>query len=270
MIIDWFTVGAQALNFLVLVWLMKRFLYKPVLEAIEQRESKIAAELSDADSKQKAANMEHDEFRQKNEAFDRDRASLLAKAQGEADAQRKTLLEDAVAEVDALAAKRTQALQADMDAMHRNLEAMAQGEVWAIVRTTLADLASSSLEDRIGEVFLRRLGELDPQAKSEFTKAIADDSEPTILATAFDLPDPRRAEVQKSFQEAFSTGTILRFETHPELVGGFELSSHGQKLTWSIAGYVASLESNIREVLEREADAKPRSEPTTNFVEKST
>src|ERR1035441_6695689 len=38
MLIDWFTVGAQALNFLVLVWLMKRFLYKPILDAIDERE----------------------------------------------------------------------------------------------------------------------------------------------------------------------------------------------------------------------------------------
>ena len=39
MLIDWFTVGAQVLNFLILVWLMKRFLYKPVLDAIDARET---------------------------------------------------------------------------------------------------------------------------------------------------------------------------------------------------------------------------------------
>ena len=42
MLIDWFTVGAQALNFLILVWLMKRFLYKPILHAIDAREKRIA------------------------------------------------------------------------------------------------------------------------------------------------------------------------------------------------------------------------------------
>jgi F-type H+-transporting ATPase subunit b len=51
MLIDWFTVGAQALNFLVLVWLMKRFLYKPILDAIDEREKRIAAELANADAK---------------------------------------------------------------------------------------------------------------------------------------------------------------------------------------------------------------------------
>jgi F-type H+-transporting ATPase subunit b len=51
MLIDWFTVAAQALNFFVLVWLMKRFLYKPILNAIAEREKKIASELANADKK---------------------------------------------------------------------------------------------------------------------------------------------------------------------------------------------------------------------------
>ena len=38
MLIDWFTVGAQALNFVILVWLLKHFLYKPILNAIDVRE----------------------------------------------------------------------------------------------------------------------------------------------------------------------------------------------------------------------------------------
>ena len=50
MLIDWFTVAAQALNFLILLWLMKRFLYAPILHAIDAREQRIAAELKDADA----------------------------------------------------------------------------------------------------------------------------------------------------------------------------------------------------------------------------
>ena len=65
MLIDWFTVGAQALNFLILVWLMKRFLYKPILHAIDEREKRIAAELADADKKKAEAQKESDEFKHK-------------------------------------------------------------------------------------------------------------------------------------------------------------------------------------------------------------
>ena len=62
MLIDWFTVGAQALNFIVLVWLLKRFLYKPILNAIDAREKLIAAKLADADTKVAEAKKERDAF----------------------------------------------------------------------------------------------------------------------------------------------------------------------------------------------------------------
>ena len=62
MLIDWFTVGAQALNFIILVWLMKRFLYKPILDAIDAREKQIAAELADADREEGRRPEERDEF----------------------------------------------------------------------------------------------------------------------------------------------------------------------------------------------------------------
>ena len=68
MLIDWFTVGAQVLNFLILVWLMKRFLYKPILHAIDAREKRIATELADADAKKAEARTEREELRHKNEA----------------------------------------------------------------------------------------------------------------------------------------------------------------------------------------------------------
>jgi F-type H+-transporting ATPase subunit b len=68
MLIDWFTVGAQTLNFLILVWLMKRFLYKPIRHAIDEREKRIAAELANADKKKAEAQKQSDAFRHKTEA----------------------------------------------------------------------------------------------------------------------------------------------------------------------------------------------------------
>ena len=95
MLIDWFTVAAQALNFLILVWLMKRFLYQPILHAIDEREKRIAAELADADAKKAEAQKERDEFQHKNEEFDQQRAALLTKATDEAKAERQRLLDEA-------------------------------------------------------------------------------------------------------------------------------------------------------------------------------
>jgi F-type H+-transporting ATPase subunit b len=56
--INWFTVIAQVINFLLLVWLLKRFLYKPILKAIDEREGKIASQIKDAEEKEKTAKKE--------------------------------------------------------------------------------------------------------------------------------------------------------------------------------------------------------------------
>ncbi len=68
MLIDWFTVGAQVLNFLILVWLLQHFLYKPILAAIDAREKRIADQFAGATAKQVDAQKEHDEFDAKNKA----------------------------------------------------------------------------------------------------------------------------------------------------------------------------------------------------------
>src|SRR5580765_3724482 len=106
MLIDWFTVGAQALNFLVLVWLLKRFLYKPILNAIDAREKRITAELADADAMRGEAQKQRDEFQHKNEEFDRQRAALLDKATEQAKTERQRLIDEARTAADALGAKR--------------------------------------------------------------------------------------------------------------------------------------------------------------------
>src|ERR1700682_4237956 len=105
MLIDWFTVGAQAINFVILVWLLKRFLYKPILDAIDAREKRVAAELADADAKKAEAQKERDEFQRKNTEFDQQRAALLTKATDEAKVERQRLLDEARKAADTLSAK---------------------------------------------------------------------------------------------------------------------------------------------------------------------
>ena len=84
MLIDWFTVAAQAANFLILVWLLKRFLYQPILKALDAREQRIAAELADADTKRAEALAEREAYKRKNAEFDGQRPKrVIIKVMGE-------------------------------------------------------------------------------------------------------------------------------------------------------------------------------------------
>ena len=74
------------------MWLLRRFLYKPILKAIDDREKNIAAQLKDAEAKKAEAKKEQDEFRQKNEEFDKQKNELMSKAVAETDVERQNSL----------------------------------------------------------------------------------------------------------------------------------------------------------------------------------
>ena len=260
MLLDWFTIGAQALNFLILVWLMKRFLYKPILNAIDAREKLIAKELADADAKKSEAQKERDEFQKKNEEFDQQRAALLTKATDEAKAERLRLVEEARKAADALSAKRQESLVNDAHNLNQAISRLAQKEVFAITRKALTDLATTSLEERMGEVFDRRLRELDDKSKSVLGEALKKNSEPALIRSTFDLPAAQRAAIQNALNETFSAEIHIRFETSPDLVSGIELSANGQKVGWTIADYLASLEKGVGELLKEKDKPVPKPE----------
>jgi F-type H+-transporting ATPase subunit b len=262
MLIDWFTVAAQTLNFLILVWLMKRFLYKPILNAIDAREKRIATELADAEAKKAEAQKERDEFQHKNEEFDHERAALMSKATDEANAQHLKLLDEARRDADALRVKRQEALRNEQRNLNQEIIRWTQKEVFAIARKTLADLAATSLEERMSDMFNHRLRELTGAAKEQLAAALKTSTQPARVRSAFELPPVQTAAIQKAVNETFSADIHIQFETAPELVGGIELSANGQKVAWSIADYLATLEKRASELLHEEvkpkADAGPK------------
>ncbi|HHV25334.1 MAG: F0F1 ATP synthase subunit B [Methanosarcina sp.] len=269
MLIDWFTIIAQALNFLILVWLLKRFLYKPILNAIDAREKKVADELADADAKEAEAKKEKEEFRRKNEEFDQQRAVLMNRAKEEVQAERQRLLEAARKEASDLRAKQQEALRNDKQNLNEAISRRAQQEVFAIARKVLKDLAGMSLEKRTVEVFARKLHELKGEEKEQLSSALSASSGSVLVSTAFELPQAQRDLVKKAIKEALDIEIQLRFETAPDLVNGIELTTDGQKVAWSIADYLTSLENSIDELLNERprSEAKSESEPESDESE---
>ena len=261
MLIDWFTVAAQLLNFLILVWLMKRFLYKPVLNAIDAREQRIARELADAAAKQAEAGKERDAFRQRNEDFDQQRAALLEQATSEVASKRQQLLDAAHAAADALLASREQKLRSEAASLNQAIRQQTRQEVFAITRKALTELASASLEAGATTEFIRRLHLLEPDEKSRLGNALAGATEAILVRSAFELPPAQRAAIQNAVREVFASEQPLQFDTSNKLIGGIELSVNGQRVAWSIDAYLTSLEDDVSQLLRENAPA-PASSPT--------
>jgi F-type H+-transporting ATPase subunit b len=261
MLIDWFTVGAQIVNFLILVWLLKRFLYKPILDAIDAREKRIAAELADADKKKAEAEKERTDFEDKNKALDQQRSALLGKAADEAKAERERLIDQAKKDAESLRVTQADALRGDQIRMASEITLLAEKEVFAIARKALTDLATVSLEERVGEVFTRRLRELDPKTKGLLGDALKKSPQPALVRSAFDLPADQKAAIQNAFNETFSAVVRIKFEDSQDVVCGIELTANGQKVAWSIASYLTELSKKVSDLVDAQSLAAIKSTP---------
>jgi F-type H+-transporting ATPase subunit b len=263
MLIDWFTVGAQTLNFIILVWLLKRFLYKPILDAIDAREKIIATKLADAIAKESEAGHQRDEFTQKNRDFDQQRDALLKQANTEAQTESQQLLDEAKATANTLLQKRQEALRIEHRDLHEEIKRRTSEEVFEIARKTLSDLSGTTIEKRMSEVFLQHLKALDDDAKmalvSEINHEMKSLKSAIKVMSAFELPTDTKEAIQEtlnSFSESNSKKEIeIIFEIKPSLINGVALMVNGQKLAWSVADYIDSLEKNIAQLFETKAES---------------
>jgi len=249
MLFDWFTVGAQVLNFLVLVWLMKRFLYKPVLDAIDAREKRIAKSLADAALKEAAAQKERDAFQTKNADFDRQRKELLSKAQEEIHTERQRLLDEARQAADALKTKRKNSLTSEMQTLRQDIARRSRDEVFATADKVLTELAGTTLQTRMVEVFTSRLRKLDDTDKAGLAKAMSTPGAPVRVRSAIELTAAQREELQGAWHDTLAQDNTLQFETTPEVIGGLELTANGWTLPWNIADFLAAMEHSIGDLL---------------------
>ena len=118
----------------------------------------------------------------------------------------------------------------------------------------------------MSEVFVHRLRALNGAAKSQLVAGLNNTTHSALVRSAFDLPTAQRSAIESAVKETFATETQVRFETAPELVGGIELSSHGQKLAWSIADYLATLEKSAGELLHPDSVAAGDSAPASRVA----
>lgn len=242
MLIDWFTVAAQAVNFLILVWLLQRFLYKPILDAIDAREKRIASELADADAKRAEASKEREEFQQKNQTFEQQRQSMLTKAADEANSERQRLMDEARKDADTLSTKRLSELEAEQESLKDDISRRTQQEVFALTRKALQDLSGVSLEERMCEVLTKKLRDLNGEVTNELAASLQTGKQSTRVRSAFELSPKRRTQIQTTLNEAMSADVQIHYETVPELISGIELLVNGNKLAWSLNEYLDAVE----------------------------
>lgn len=250
MSIDWITVAAQIANFLVLVWLLKRFLYRPILDGIDARETEIARRMQEAVTARQAAESEQAAYREKVAALNLAQSEMTETIRKSAEEQRDALV---IAAREGLEQERTDWLsQLEQDTQHyfERLNGASASALLSLTRKALTDLADESLEERIARRLAAQIKPVLAQLEDKATQGVATSQKP--------LPP----SAQQAFEAGLKTilpDVILRFDTSDTQAAGIVLRIGGAEVSWTVDSYVAGLEALVRDRLrqENETDFAP-------------
>ncbi|NND91876.1 MAG: F0F1 ATP synthase subunit B [Granulosicoccus sp.] len=241
MSIDWFTVAAQIVNFLVLVWLLKRFLYRPILDGIDAREREIADRMSEAQAIRETAHETKAGFEAKIASLKQDREGILAETRRAAEAERDGMLADThamiVREIQESEKQRAEEMSRYMTELHM----IGAKALLKLTRKVVSDLSDETLEQRIVAHAVARSSGMGEQ----FRQAAATHDHATIT-TQQALPDDMQEQLREEFGRALPD-TELAFVSEPEHSPGLTLRLGGVQLSWTVDSYLDGLDELLRE-----------------------
>lgn len=260
MLIDWFTVVAQIVNFLILVALLKRFLYGRILRAMDERERKIASRFEEAEKERMEARNEAASHREKNRELDEKKEEFLSQARQEAESERKALIQVARQEADQVQARWQEALRQERESFLQELGHRVNDQVGQIARRAIKDLADGNLEKQVVDIFVKQLKTLDETKKKAIAESIEKTGRKILITSAFETSPEDRQRITETVRNCIVTGGEVDYLTSPGMILGIELKSEGYKIAWSLGEYLASLETEMEQALGQEIDRVSRTE----------
>lgn len=224
MTIEWWTVAIQAVNVIILIWLLARFFWRPVAAMIEQRRLAAQQILAEAETKQKQADESLAEIERVRSGFESERVVIVAAAHAAAEQERKLLLDSAAKEAAELEASARMAMDKERRAAEQALVERASRLAVDIARRLVSRLGGSAVTAAFLDVLLQEIRKLPEPVR----KAMAEDGVVLEAVSATALAPADQEHQRQLIADAFGAPPRMTFKEDPALIGGLEL--HGPHL----------------------------------------
>ncbi len=256
--IDWFTVVAQLVNFLVLLVILKFALFNRIVAAIDARGERLAAEQAAAQAAEAAAEADRVSAAAERREVERQHAELLRAAKAEAHEHGRALEREARARVAALEERLRAELRDSQRELVTGLVRTATVGVGEAVRRVLAELSDADFDQRMVERLCARLEGLDDSERAALAEAWGDLDGPLLVTSTRALSEAEREQLRRSLARALAgPSPALRWERSDALVCGVEITGAGRSIAWSIDGYLTELEDQLEAALAEDSQSAP-------------
>lgn len=219
---DGTTFVLEIINFLVLVWLLQHFLYKPVTTAIARRQAGIEKTLADAQATRAEADALKRQYDNRTAEWEQEKAQARQQLLQEMEAERTRLMAVLQASLDVECNKlRAVEQRRALEQRHR-LEEEARAEGGRFAASLLSRLASVELEERIRRLLLEDMPQL-PDQQLQALRA-AGKTEEVKITSAYPLDESQRTGLNEALDRLTQRPVTCTFEQNPELMAGLRIS----------------------------------------------
>lgn len=221
--LDWSTFALQIVNFLVLVWLLKRFLYQPVMNTIAQRKAGIEKALTEAEAMRREAQTLRDQYEHRLADWEQEKEKARSRLREELNAERSRLQAELRASLDQEREKARVQEARRLDELARHADAVAIAQAAQFVSRLLARLAGPALQDQIIKVVLEDLRALPKEQQQAIRDAVTTEM-PVAVTSAYALSRAQREALAEALQELTGRSLSYDWQENPELIAGVRLS----------------------------------------------
>jgi F-type H+-transporting ATPase subunit b len=233
--LNWTTFGLEIINFLALLWILKRFLYRPVMQTLAERRAGIERTLAEARTTEARAATMKQQFEIRLTDWEQEKATARSHLQAELAAERTRKIEALEKE---LSAERERSAAQDahrQDTQQRELAAQAGIHARQFASKLLARVAGPEMEGRLVQLFIEEIAAL-PEERLSAVRAGQNDHGQGVLRTAYELPEAQRQQLSIAIGSRLGQPVALEFIIDPKLFAGVRLSLGAWQLDFSLAG----------------------------------
>ena len=241
MTLDWWGLGLQAINVLILVWLLSRVFWRPLAGAITRRQDAAQAMLEEGKTAQAKADAALAEVAETRAGIAAEREAILAEAKATADTVAKAALKDAQTKADAMIAAARTAIDRDRNTARKENATRAAELSVEIAARLLGRFNTPAVQ----ATFLAQLVEAIAGMSASDRTALIASSDDIEIITATNPEDAERAKIEQAVKDALDGTPSVRLVTDPDLIAGLELRSGHFVLHNS---WRADLENILKEV----------------------
>lgn len=253
MSIDWFTVVAQVINFLVLVWILKKLLYQKILDILAERRQKVFKELKDAEDAKCAAEALTKEYAEKLNKLEEENARILQAAKEKVAAERERVLMEAQNEANVNRQKWVEALNREKEEFSANITSILVKKIGDLVRNICYQLNGEELASHSLEAFFNNFRNIDDERLQKLNQCLENNNGVLTFITSAPIANSLCEKLSEQMKQCgVKALKVIDYEVEESLILGVEIRVGSTIFSWSVRDYLCDFDIELKKLITKD------------------